>query len=111
MGKLSRTKGHGYEREISRLLSEATGLYWRRGLQSRGGDEVPDSWCNELPIWIEAKRYKQKLPLKAAFRQAVAACGDQTPIVVAREDRGESMVYMRLEDFIPILVASIKGGE
>lgn len=111
MGKLSRTKGHNFEREISRILTDVTGFYWRRGLQSRDGEDAPDSFCDELPYHLECKRYKQKINLKAAFRQAVAACGDQTPIVVAREDRSESMVYMRLEDFIPILVASIKGGE
>ena len=99
MGALSRRKGRRYEQELVHLFREAMpGAEVRRGLQSRGGEEVPDVDC---PVfWMEAKRGK-KPNVRAALRQAEAAAPQgRIPLAVIRDDRQEAFVALSLEDFL-----------
>jgi len=102
MGALSRRKGRRFEQELARSFRAAMpGAEVRRGLQSRGGEEVPDVEC---PIfWIEAKRGK-KPNIRAALRQAAdAAPKDRVPLAVIRDDRQEAVVALSLENFIDLV--------
>ena len=102
MGALSRRKGLRYERELVHLFREAMpGAEVRRGLQSRGGEEVPDVDC---PVfWIESKRGK-KPNVRAALRQAEAAAPQgRIPLAVIRDDRAEAFVALSLEDFLEFI--------
>ena len=99
MGALSRRKGRRYEQTLVHLFREAMpGAEVRRGLQSRGGEEVPDVDC---PVfWLEAKRGK-KPNVRAALRQAEAAAPQgRIPLAVIRDDRQEAFVALSLEDFL-----------
>jgi hypothetical protein len=49
----SRTKGHGYEREVAKDYREL-GLEAKRGLQGRGAEEC-DVVLEGLPLWIECQ--------------------------------------------------------
>ena len=104
-GKSSRTKGHNYERELAReLLDRLPHLSPKRGLQSRGGDEVADVEMGYLHI--EAKRGAKPNPraaLAQAIRDATAQGRGKVPVAVVRDDRKEAFVVMTLEDFIGLV--------
>lgn len=110
-GTMSRRKGARYERDLVKVFQEAMpGADVKRGLQSRGGDEVPDVDC---PLfWVEAKRGR-KPNVRAALRQAVGDCqDDRMPVAVIRDDREEAFISMRLSDFVRLVekVWEVDGG-
>lgn len=99
MGALSRRKGAAFERELVQRFREAMpDAEVRRGLQCRGGDEVPDVDC---PVfWPEAKRGRQP-NVRAALRQATGdAPPGRIPIAIIRDDHAESFVALSLDDFL-----------
>ena len=102
-GKASRTKGHGFEREIAAWLRDAVGIDAKRGLsQPRGGTaEEPDVLTpGGWPLWLELKRGK-KTDSRAALRQArnaIATSGaDCWPVAICRDDQEEATAMMPLE--------------
>ena len=98
-GQHSRRKGAQFERElVYRFREVMPGADVRRGLQSRGGEEVADVDC---PVfWVEAKRGKQP-NVRAALRQAEAdAPKGRVPMAVIRDDRAAPFVVVPLEDFL-----------
>ena len=102
MGALSRRKGADWERALVHLFREAMpGAEVRRGLQSRGGEEVPDVDC---PVfWLESKRGK-KPNVRAALRQALGTAPQgRIPLAVIRDDRQEAFVALSLEDFLELV--------
>ena len=104
MGKLSRTKGAAYERELAKLIADAMpGAHVRRGLQAQGAAsaKIADVECPEF--WVEAKRGK-KPNMRAALRQAEADTDGRWPVAVVRDDRDRATVTMRLDDWL-VLVA------
>ncbi len=101
-GRYSRRKGHDYERElVKRFRAVMPGATVRRGLQARGGEEVPDVEC---PVfWIEAKRGK-KPNIRGALRQADQAClHGRVPIAIVKDDRARATVTIYLDDFLDIV--------
>jgi hypothetical protein len=102
-GKASRTKGHGFEREIAAWLRETVGIDAKRGLsQPRGGTaEEPDVLTpGGWPLWLECKRGK-KTDSRAALRQArdavVRSGADCWPVAICRDDQEEATAMMPLE--------------
>lgn len=99
MGRLSRRKGAGWERELAKRWRD---LYpdARRGIgQARSGGDVPD--VDGTPWWIEAKRRKRH-DVRGAMRQAIDATDGRVPVVVCRWDgdsADDAIVCMRLEDW------------
>ena len=100
MGKSQRTKGHQFERDIVNLLKDRGYQAARNLTQTRdsGGDI-------NLPRWlIECKRYAKIGRVYEWLDQAItAASGVQKPIVVAKADRKDEIVIMRLSDFMEIM--------
>ena len=102
MGALSRRKGADWERALVHLFREAMpGADVRRGLQCRGGEEVPDVDC---PVfWVEGKRGKRP-NVRGALRQATdAAPKGRIPLAVIRDDRAEAFVALSLDDFLELV--------
>jgi hypothetical protein len=114
-GRGARQKGFQFERDIAKLLSEQTGMEFKRGLgQTRGGGtEVPDVLPPAGPlrerIHIECKRQKS-CSIKGALKQAIDDIGEgpQAPIVITKDDRTDTLVTMRLDDFLPLFVAWLR---
>ena len=100
MSKMQRTKGHQFERDIVNLLKEKGYPAARNLTQTRdsGGDI-------NLPRWlIECKRYAKIGRVYEWLEQAIkAASGIQKPIVIAKADREEEIVIMRLTDFMEVM--------
>lgn len=92
-----RDKGHKWERALASMLRPLFGDLVKRGYQTRDGKEAPD--VDGTPYWLECKHGKA-VSVWAAMRQAVAATDGRTPIVVAKMDREEPLVVMRLSDWI-----------
>jgi hypothetical protein len=109
-GRTSRNKGAGYEREVAQELQGLLGTVVTRRLgQARdGGHDL------ELPgFTVECKR-------RAGFightwmAQAVAASarnGGLPPVVFARGDREQTIVMMRLEDWVEVVREVIVDSE
>lgn len=101
-GKRSRTKGHNWERQVSKQFNAALDLDSHRGLQTAGA-RVPD--VQGVPgLWIECKC--GKLPnVRAALKQADK---DKSPsltysVTVIKDDRCRPFVAMYLDDFLEVL--------
>ena len=101
-GQMSRRKGARFERWLVHRFREAMpGVDVRRGLQSRGGEEVPD--VDAPPFWVEAKRGR-KPNIRGALRQVIeAAPPGRIPIAVVRDDRAEPHVTLTLDDFLDLV--------
>ena len=102
-GRASRTKGHGFEREVAAFLREKVGIDAKRGLsQPRGGtSEEPDVLTpGGWPLWLECKRGK-KTDARAAMRQArnavVRGNVDAWPVVICRDDGEDAYATVPLE--------------
>ncbi len=109
MGKRSRDKGKRGEREVVKLYAELwPDLDFRRGLQSRRGDDDPDIVGAPHRLWTEVKR-GQSFRLRGSLRQAEEASPDDAlPIVVCRRDRAPWHVYMRWET-LQALIRAARG--
>jgi hypothetical protein len=105
MGKSQRVKGSVYEREVMAEFSTALGKTYKRHIgQARDGghDGLAGLWV------VECKRRKNLKTLEDWMKQAVTARdridgGGLVPVVVMRADAGESMVLIRLVDFLPLV--------
>lgn len=103
MGKLSRRKGHAFEREIAAELREM-GFNAKRGLsQARGGGAEEADVVGLPGFHLECKRGKKPNP-RAALSQAIEdAKPGETPVAVVRDDRSDAFVVLRWEDFLRML--------
>jgi len=100
MGKSQRTKGATYERDIVHVLKDALGIDVERNLsQTRdGGGDV------DLPGYLVECKRRAGIAVYEWLDQATrAAKPDQKPLVIARADRRENIIIMRLDDFLPLL--------
>lgn len=98
-GKHKRNKGAGYEREIAHAFdAERVG--------SRGKEDHIHSDVEHETFYIQCKRRASISAYKwwtktAEFAKTVG----KIPIVVMREDRGESFVMISLDDFLELVDA------
>ncbi len=101
-GRGSKRKGADWERElVLRFREVMPGGDVRRGLQSRGGQEVPD--VDAAPFWIEAKRGR-KPNIRGALKQVTSdAAPGRIPLTVIRDDRAAPIVALTLEDFLDLV--------
>jgi hypothetical protein len=105
---MQRRKGASYEREVCGVLSDSLGRVVTRNLgQARdGGDDITLGRFR-----IECKR-RNRIASEAFLKQCEACCKPgETPLVVLRGDGGESMVLMRLADFLPLLGNELAPAE
>ena len=99
MGKMQRNKGATYEREIVHALVERGYLAARNLTQTRegGADIILQDFI------IECKRRASIAIYDWLDQATLAAKGRKRPLVVARGDRRESVVILRLEDFLDLV--------
>lgn len=104
-GRRSREKGRVFERLVAKLL-RAVWPDAKRGFQSRSGKDGCD--VEHTPYWLELK-CGQRVNVRAAMRQALAATDGRPVVVVSREDRGEILVTMKFEDWRELAVWAEDG--
>ena len=103
-GAGSRRKGAHFERWlVHRFRAAFPAADIKRGLQSRGGAEVPDV---DVPGYhIEAKHHR-RVNVRAALAQAIAdAAPGRVPVAVCKDNRAEPVVVLRLDDFLALVRA------
>ena len=99
MSKSQRDKGHNWERDVVNILKDRGYAASRNLTQTRdsGGDIIIGKWL------FECKRYA-KIAVYTWLDQAIKAAGENlTPVVIAKADRKEPIVIMRLDDFLSII--------
>ncbi len=83
----------------------------RDGRSDRFKTWVADSWfeCPRRPdvdlpcFWVEAKHHR-RTNIRAAMRQAMAACPPgRWPITVCKDDHEAPLVSMQLDDFLELV--------
>lgn len=114
-GRGARLKGANFERHLAKLLTEHTGIKFKRGLgQTRkGGDEIADVYSEDVPgIHIEAKRHI-KCNIKGALRQAEGDIGDKDkfPIIITKDDQKDILVTMKFNDWVEMFDLYLKQSE
>ena len=108
MGKGQRRRGSVYEREIVKVFSDyfAPHDFARSIGQARdGGNDIDVG-----RLVIECKRRKRLATIESWLKQAKDAAesrsdlgrGEAVPLVIARADKGRSMVILDLEDFLAL---------
>ncbi len=88
-----RRKGARYECEVGAALGLVRALDQCR---DGGGDLEHPS------LAIECKRYAANVNIPKAMDQAVKSAQGRVPVVIHRVDRTESLVTMRLSDWLPL---------
>ena len=108
-GRHSRNKGAGFERDVAHKLSQHYGEKITRILgQARDSGEDIDVGN----LTIECKRRKTLKGLYAWFWQARTAAKRYVslrfPIVVFREDHGETLVMLSFDDFLHLTDKAVR---
>lgn len=101
MGKMQRTKGSSFERDIVNVLKDRGYEASRNLTQTRdGGGDI------DLPRWLlECKRYA-KIAVYTWLKQAIkAARPGQIPVVIARADKEEAIAILKFTDFMELMDA------
>lgn len=101
MGKKSRTKGHGYEREIANKLKPLFPDARRHLEYQTGAAELGIDLINTGNLLIQCKRYKTYVPI-TKIKEIKEASG-KIPVLVTKADRQPDMVVLKLDDFLSIL--------
>lgn len=105
MGKLSRDKGHGFERLIARLYRVCFPDA-KRSPQYRGPEECD---VEGTPFWNEVKRYKKftyghiSRAIEQGEGDAAEHKDDRPVVVITRQDRGFPIVSMRFTTWLTII--------
>ena len=115
-GARSRRKGRAWEQAVARMLRPLFGDAVKRGWQARSGKDAPD--VVGTPYHIECK-HGALVNLRAALKQAIEATDGRVPLVVAKDNRSEPLVVMRLSDWLKleeerlpkVVAAELKDGE
>lgn len=111
----AKAKGSAFERELAAYLNaHVPGLRSRRALLSGGGRNEGGSDLDGTPmLHVEAKRTERFQPYEAMAQaeEAVKKSGAKAaPVVMQRRNRmdtGESLVVMRLSEFLRFYVAAL----
>lgn len=104
MSKLSRTKGHGFEREVARAFVAAGYDGARRQLEYHINDAQGVDLQGTGSWRVQCKRGR-----KYANPNKIEEIKDLTgkPVLVTRADDKPALAVMRLEDFLALI--DIKG--
>jgi hypothetical protein len=102
MGKLSRTKGHSFERLIAARLRVVFPAA-RRHLEYQDAECYGVDLINTGLYRIQCKRGKKPSPLSALEEVESDELLGEVPVLVTQGDRGRILVALPLEEFIRLL--------
>ncbi len=101
MGRASRDKGKRNERAAAAAWTKATGQSARRSVQFCGRDGTADLIAHQR-LHIEVKARKSIAAVRFLDQATSDARPDTVPIVLMKEDRGEFLVLVRLDDLLDL---------
>ena len=100
-GLRSRNKGKRGEREVAELL-RSFGVEARRSQQFSGQDQTADLTTSVNGVHFEVKRYA-RIGAARFLEQAKRDAGDAVPVVAMREDRGEWMLMIPMDQLMELI--------
>ncbi len=105
-----REKGKGFEREIAKTIRDA-GLdkTSTRTPLSGGISWMKSDIQTTLPIAIECKA-QETTKFQEWYRQAEQASKSKIPVVVWKENYGQSFAFLKWQDLLEIMSYAVKGG-
>ncbi len=105
MGLRSRNKGKRGEREAAAEIARLFRVDARRGRQFSGSEDSPDIRTSIPHVHFEVKR-AEAFRLYESLAQAVRDAGENTPVVLHKQNRQPWVAVVRLED-LPNLATQI----
>ena len=99
MGKLSRTKGHQFERDTANLFKEIFPNA-RRAVEDSVVNEGVDI-ANTGPFRVQCKRYKGSVPMSKI--EEVDTTNGGIAVLVSRSDRERAKATLYLDDFLKLI--------
>lgn len=108
MSARSRRKGHDWEREAARRLSEATGLDYKRVLTEPRDGNVGDVNAPESRLTVQCKVGAAPSVWRALQEAQEAATEDRIPVALVKRSASgsrppEELAVLNLEDFLRLL--------
>lgn len=112
MSHPSKRKGDRFEREIVNRINQDTTMPWVVAERARGSDGRALGHTEEVDILVQVFEPKQlgfierEIRVQAKRRRSIASYlkpPEGTDAVMVREDRGDTLVVMRLDDFLNLL--------
>jgi hypothetical protein len=104
-GKGRRDKGASFEREVAEMLRPIWPAARRNLSQTRTAKVEGGDVQNTHPFHIECKR--GVATIQSAMRQAMRDCAEScAPVVVSRQDRGDTLVTMLAADWMSLVAAA-----
>jgi len=98
-GKMSRTKGHSYERKTAQVFQKLGFKDAKRQLEYQEGLGV--DLANTGPFRVQCKRYKGYAPITKL--EEVPKTSENIPLLITKADHKPDVVALYLDDFIRIL--------
>ena len=103
MGMRSRRKGKVGERAAAAEIRRLFGVDACRGRQFCGTDDSPDIRTGFPKVHFEVKR-AETLRLYDALEQAIGDAGENTPVVLHKQNRQPWVAVVRLDDLPQLAV-------
>ena len=109
VGKLSRTKGHAWEREVAGMLRHAGDPSAARNLEEVRYGNSGDIICDRFPLIVQCKTGKRP-PIYTGLAEAIEASKGtgKIPMLVAHRDApkpftdADNLAVFRLDDIIDL---------
>lgn len=110
MSGYERRKGAEYEREVATRIRQTLGIEAMRSAPLQAGDAsaAPDVQTIR-GLWVEAKRRKRIAAAAWLDKTRTECPPEDVPLVIMREDAGESLVVVSLAD-LPTLTALLSSS-
>lgn len=102
MSKLSRTKGHSFEREIA-IAIRPIFPNCRRHLEYQDGEANGIDLSNTGHYRIQCKRGRKPAPISAILEVEHDSMLGEVPVLVTRGDRGDCYVVLPFSEFKRLL--------
>ncbi len=107
MGKLSRTKGHSFERFIAQML-RCVFKDCRRHLEYHERDANGVDLLHTGHYRIQCKRLAKYANLKAIKEVTADEMFGEVPVLITQGDRERVLVVIPIEEFVRLLKSSSK---
>lgn len=109
MGKLSRTKGHSFERKIANEFIQLGYPEARRHLEYQDGEARGVDLNNTLPFLVQCKKHKEYKSINTIYEIQDFNSPGVIPLLITAGDRKEPMAVLRWSD-LKSLIQQLKNS-
>lgn len=102
LGKMSRNKGKGFERDCANKIKKR-GFDCRRGQQFRGGSDSPDIVSESLSEFNFECKAREQLNLWETYEKCLAEAPGKVPVTIWKKNHKVPLVIMEFHDWMDLL--------